>query len=146
HPRLIFTIVRGCRQQDADAPHALALLRARHERPRCSRAAEQRDEVPPPHVGFLPPHNGYRAADHSTTRRIALADALPHLEAASDSDTRLRWCVPRSNRVHAVAAQKRQSRNSSRKRPSPRTRRSVACSFPAARAPPAATPPRRQAA
>src|SRR5215467_9088002 len=32
----------------ADAPHPLALLRARRERPRCS-AAEQRDEVAPSH-------------------------------------------------------------------------------------------------
>ena len=37
--------------QHADAPHALALLGARRERPRCSRAPEQRDELAPPHVG-----------------------------------------------------------------------------------------------
>src|SRR5262249_32073789 len=37
-------IVRSGRQQDADAPHALALLRAGRERPRC-RAAKQRYEL-----------------------------------------------------------------------------------------------------
>src|SRR5262245_23911879 len=38
----------GERVEHADAPHALTLLRARHERP-CGRAADQRDELPPPH-------------------------------------------------------------------------------------------------
>jgi hypothetical protein len=42
---LIFRIVRRCRQEHADAPHALALLRACHERPRCRRAADQFDEL-----------------------------------------------------------------------------------------------------
>ena len=42
-------IVRGCGQEHADAPHALALLRARGERPRSRRAAEQRDEFAPLH-------------------------------------------------------------------------------------------------
>jgi hypothetical protein len=41
---LRFRIILGCRHQHADAPHALALLRARRERPRSRRAAEQRDE------------------------------------------------------------------------------------------------------
>jgi hypothetical protein len=47
---LIFRIVRGCGQQHADVPHALALLRTRGERPRCRRAAKQRDELAPLHV------------------------------------------------------------------------------------------------
>jgi hypothetical protein len=38
--RLSFRIVRGKVHEHADAPHFLALLRARRERPRCSRAAE----------------------------------------------------------------------------------------------------------
>ena len=46
---LTFRIVRGCEVQHADAPHTLALLRARRERPR-RRAAEKRDELAPPHV------------------------------------------------------------------------------------------------
>src|SRR5262249_2017484 len=37
-------IVRGAGQEDADPPHALALLRARSERPR-GRTPEQRDEL-----------------------------------------------------------------------------------------------------
>src|SRR5262249_52861960 len=43
-----FRIVRDPSHQHADAPHALALLRARRERPRC-RAADERDEVAPLH-------------------------------------------------------------------------------------------------
>src|SRR5262249_41532583 len=43
-----FRIVLGKTAQHADAPHALALLRARRERP-CRRAAEQRDELAAPH-------------------------------------------------------------------------------------------------
>src|SRR6516165_2430441 len=41
---LPYRIVRGCGQEHADPPHALALLRARRERPR-GRAAEQCDEL-----------------------------------------------------------------------------------------------------
>ena len=58
---LTFRIVRGCGQEDADAPHPLGLLRARRERPR-RRAAEQRDELAPPHV--LP-----SAEDHTLPQR-----------------------------------------------------------------------------
>ena len=46
---LKFRIVRGCGQEHADAPHPLALLRARRQRPRRRRAAEQRDELAPVH-------------------------------------------------------------------------------------------------
>src|SRR5262249_55523954 len=49
---LSFRIVRGPIHEHADAPHPLRLLCARHERPRDSRAAEQRDQ---------------RAAHHSIT-------------------------------------------------------------------------------
>src|SRR6516164_4466856 len=47
--RLSFRVVRGEIHEHADAAHALALLRACDERPRCRRAAEERDEVPPVH-------------------------------------------------------------------------------------------------
>jgi hypothetical protein len=41
-------IVRGCVHEHADAPHSLALLRARRERPRGGRAAaKQDDEIAP---------------------------------------------------------------------------------------------------
>src|SRR5262249_50048500 len=42
---LIFGVVLGRRHQHADSPHAAAPLRARRERPRRRRAAEQRDEL-----------------------------------------------------------------------------------------------------
>jgi hypothetical protein len=41
-------------REHANAPHPLALLRPRPERPRGCRAAEKRDELPPPHVGHEP--------------------------------------------------------------------------------------------
>ena len=49
HASLPFRIVRGPRGEHPDAPHALALLRPRRERPRGRRAAKQRDELPPFH-------------------------------------------------------------------------------------------------
>src|SRR5262249_34007165 len=63
-------IVRGRGQEHADAPHPLALLRARRERPRGHRAAEQLDELAP--------------TDHSITssaraRSIGLFHSIPAL-------------------------------------------------------------------
>src|SRR5262249_24430135 len=46
---LSFRVVRARGHQHADAPHPLALLRARRERPRGCRTAEQRHELAPPH-------------------------------------------------------------------------------------------------
>src|SRR5262249_2193303 len=48
-PALCFQIILGVPHQHADTPHPLALLRARRERPRRRRAAEQRDELAAPH-------------------------------------------------------------------------------------------------
>src|SRR5262249_15392623 len=42
-------IVLGEAQQHANPPHSVALLRARRERPRDCRAADERDELAPPH-------------------------------------------------------------------------------------------------
>ena len=42
---LSFRVALGEGHQHADAPHAIGLLRARRERPRSRRAAEQRDEL-----------------------------------------------------------------------------------------------------
>src|SRR5262249_6404246 len=47
-PGLTFRIIGGEIHEHADAPHPLALLRARRERP-CGRAADQRDELPASH-------------------------------------------------------------------------------------------------
>src|SRR5262249_49239065 len=46
---LSFRIVCGESIEHADAPHSLGLLRARRERPRGRGAAEQRDDLAPPH-------------------------------------------------------------------------------------------------
>src|SRR5262245_59363553 len=48
-PGLPLGIVRGDIREHADAPHSVALLRTRRERPRRRRAAEQRDELAPIH-------------------------------------------------------------------------------------------------
>ena len=48
--RLSFRIVGGEVHKHSDAPHPLRLLRARRERPRHSRAAEQRDDIASSHV------------------------------------------------------------------------------------------------
>ena len=45
HTRLCLRIVLGNAMQEHDAPHPLALLRARRQRPRRRRTAEQRDEL-----------------------------------------------------------------------------------------------------
>jgi hypothetical protein len=49
HSGLAFPIVGRCHQQP-NPPHPLALLRARRERPRGRRAAEQRDEIAAPQL------------------------------------------------------------------------------------------------
>src|SRR6516164_8552438 len=70
-----FGIVLGVWMQECDAPHALALLRARRERPRRShRDAEQRHELPPSHVGHhaaSPLPGPSRSTAPSTCRREA---------------------------------------------------------------------------
>src|SRR5262249_52562709 len=52
--RLSFRVVRGKIHEHADAAHPLALLRARRERPRRSRATKKRDELAASHVGHGP--------------------------------------------------------------------------------------------
>jgi hypothetical protein len=60
---LRFGIVRGRAHEHPDAPHSLALLRARRERPR-RRAAEQGDEIPPPHsITSSARAQGWKAVD-----------------------------------------------------------------------------------
>src|SRR5262249_56432816 len=63
-------IVSGAEHQHADAPHPLALLSARRERP-CCRAAEQHDELAPPHHSIT---SSARASSvDGTSRRSARA-------------------------------------------------------------------------
>jgi hypothetical protein len=55
-------IVRGQVHQHADAPHALALLRARRERPRPN-GSHKPDEITPPHGPLVPNAPTERAAN-----------------------------------------------------------------------------------
>src|SRR5262249_50059814 len=73
-------IILGERIQHANPSDALALLRARRERPRRRAAADERDELSPPHVsratvwrslsGWLAAHSGY----HRGTAQVLRAD------------------------------------------------------------------------
>src|SRR6516164_287186 len=65
-----FRIVLDVWMEEHDATHAHRLLRARRERPRCCRAAEQRDEIAAPHsiTSSARPDNG-----SGTVRPSALA-------------------------------------------------------------------------
>ena len=63
----------ACAHEHADAPHPLALLRARRERPRSRRAAEQRDEL-------APLHSITSSARASSVRRHVEAERLGGLE------------------------------------------------------------------
>src|SRR5262249_17446452 len=67
---LTFPVVLDVEHQYADAPHALALLCTHRQRPCRRRAAEQRDELAPPHwieMHLLPkpgtPWAAYRIAE-----------------------------------------------------------------------------------
>src|SRR5262245_19056266 len=56
NPGLKIRIVRGCVKEHANAPNALALLRARRNRP-SSCAAEHCDELAPPHRAYSNDHD-----------------------------------------------------------------------------------------
>src|SRR5262245_46643508 len=66
--RLSQCIVGSTVMEHSDAPHALNLLHTRHERP-SNRAAEQRDELAPPHCLNLPLQSRFTA--HSACHRAA---------------------------------------------------------------------------
>src|SRR5262249_35482945 len=72
-------IVRRQAGEPADPPHALALLRARRERPRRCRAAEQRDEV-------APFHSITSSARASTLAGISIPSALAVLLLITSSN------------------------------------------------------------
>jgi hypothetical protein len=47
---LLLRIIRGCGDQHADAPHPVAKLRSRHQRPRDGCASGQGNELAPLHI------------------------------------------------------------------------------------------------
>ena len=67
---LSLRVALGIRHKSTDPSHDVSLLRARRERPRSRRAAEQRDELASSHVEHrgLPPQG---AREQSTARRRA---------------------------------------------------------------------------
>jgi hypothetical protein len=64
---LRFRILGRCVHEDANAPGALALLRARRERPRSRHAADKRDELAPSHVSYHAENPAPSGAEVSTT-------------------------------------------------------------------------------
>jgi len=64
----------GVSHQNADAPHALALLRARRERPRRCCATEQRDELAAPCMSGKQHSEGRRGFGHD---RLPVATGSP---------------------------------------------------------------------
>ena len=85
-PGLKFRIVRSCGQDYANAPHALALLRARRERPR-RRRNEKGDEFPPPH-GSYP-----KANDHRTEYSRSCSGSVSRIAIKSGASAR-HACIP----------------------------------------------------
>src|SRR5262249_50878714 len=67
---LTFRIIGGVIHEHADAPHALALLRARRERPCRRRATEQRDELAAVHSITS---SAMASSEEGTVRRSILA-------------------------------------------------------------------------
>src|SRR5262245_31799460 len=65
-------IVPGRADQHADAPHALALLRARHKRPRCRSTTDQRDELAPPDHSITSSARASSVAGTSRPRALAV--------------------------------------------------------------------------
>src|SRR5262249_47801662 len=53
-------VIRGRAHEHANTPYSPALLRGGCERPRRCRAAEQRNELAPPHVEPPPPESVHR--------------------------------------------------------------------------------------
>src|SRR5262249_4190588 len=83
HAELAFgVLLRQPRNQHADAVHLLTLLRPRRERPR-SRAAEQRDELAPPH---LRGHSMTSSARASSLSGISRPSAFAVLRLISNSN------------------------------------------------------------
>src|SRR5262249_16791477 len=66
---LSFQIGRSRAHEHVDAPHLLAVLRARSQRPRSRRAAEQRDEIAPFQCSVPP---------------VLLTEMIAHLSTAGD--------------------------------------------------------------
>src|SRR5262245_8546868 len=57
---LAFWIACARAHEYADPPHPFRLLRLCRDRPCCRRAAEQRDELAPPHIEPPPPESVHR--------------------------------------------------------------------------------------
>src|SRR5262245_34399469 len=104
--RLESRIVRGGRQEHADAAHALALLCASRERPCRSRSDDQRDEGPWDHfpLPLVAPPNGYHGVNllrcvisTRSTSAQGQKQALLHRESNGRSPPRADIGVARSH-------------------------------------------------
>src|SRR5262249_57595540 len=85
---VIFEIVGDGTQEHSDPPHPLALLRARCERPRDCRAAEQRDELATFHCQWLPCFDGKIAHTSMREETAALRNFYPAYDRLGSSATK----------------------------------------------------------
>jgi hypothetical protein len=86
-PGLIVRIVGARGHQHADAPHAVALLCARREGPRCGRATYKFDEVAPLHVV---PHLDRKPSTLRLDGELEIAD--PNARSGSKADIQPATC------------------------------------------------------
>src|SRR4029077_19992621 len=77
-------IVRNCRQEHADAPHPLGLLRPCRYRPCHRRATEQRDELAPLHQAL--------SFDHLSTGEQSRRDFEAERPGRLQVDDELEFC------------------------------------------------------
>src|SRR5262249_12624151 len=82
HVGLILRVALGSRHQDAEAPHPVSVVRARRERRRGCRAAEQRDELAALH---LRGHSMTSSASESTVVGMSRPSALAVLRLTTSS-------------------------------------------------------------
>src|SRR5262249_34029268 len=107
-----FRIVLGERHEHADAPHSLALLRARRERPRGSRAAEQCDELAPFHHSITSSARASTVGGSSRPSALAVLRLITSSYLVGAGTGRSAACSPLSRRSTYAAACRYWSRRS----------------------------------
>jgi hypothetical protein len=136
---MLFAALRSHRQLHASRVAACALFFVAVANVSSTRAAEHTLTPSPQtvHIGyFLASINliSIPVTNTSVTRRPSAAGGAPatirttprrisSAASSGSSDTRSRWCDPRSTRVHAVAPQRRQSMDASPQRSSSKSPR-----------------------
>jgi hypothetical protein len=123
-----FRIIIGCGQKHANAPHPLALLRPRCQRPSHYCAAEKRDEIAPANAKHrLPPRPMRSCLDGKDSTQDGVANSLLHcgISFVSDRGIRSGWgpgCVKthcfsgrgQASRLHSMQSRAKASNTPAR--------------------------------